>query len=357
MKYRVLMLGASPDDHGGISRVIAGILSHWPDCKYKIDLLVTHADGSGFHKLVVFFKSIPSFIFRIAWRKIDLLHVHFSVNASIFRKSFFVLIAKIAGVKILLHSHTGELEIFLQKFPPLIQNYIKWILNLADGIIILGKKDIEIYGKYNSHSVLRFLRNAVDRQRIQSDLEGQQIIIVGSLGQRKGTYDLLKVIPSVIRVFPEVSFLLVGDGDVKKIENMLEKSAFRNNTTVTGWLPHNKVHELYRSSCIFLLPSYYEGMPMAILEAMSMGLPVISTDVNGIPDVVLDGETGILTQPGKIIDLSEAIIKLLSDPTLRKNMGRKGQQRVESLFSFEAVTKDLIAIYDDVIFGGNHGAT
>ena len=354
MKYQVLIIGPSLEDHGGISKVEKNIITNWPDCNYVLNNLVTHEDGSSFKKIIIFLKSIFSYIKHIAINKPHLIHVHFSINASILRKSFFVVTAKTLNVKILLHSHTGEMERILKSSSWIYKKYIIFILNLADGLIVLGSRDINVYAKYIRNYTPVVLKNGVEIQERQTDLTSKQIISVGSLGVRKGTYDLLEAIPKVLESYPDAIFILVGDGEVETVNNIIKKNDLIENVRVPGWLNFNQVKEIYLSSSIFVLPSHYEGMPMSILEAMSFGLPVISTDINGIPDIILDGETGLIIEPSKINELSSAIIKLLQNYQYRLILGSNGKKRIDTLFTLSEMKKNLIKIYDNILNTAEH---
>lgn len=352
MSFRVLMIGTSLDSHGGISQLQKALINHWPDSHYVLRHLETHRDGPGIYKLLVFFKSLFSFVYLIVREKPHMVHAHFSINASIFRKSVFVLIAKFFGIKVLLQSHTGEFEQYFQGLNKFLQHYLRSALNIADALIILGTRDLKAYGHCFHGITPIVLKNPISLQERKSALLHPHVITVGSLGHRKGTYDLLKAIPLVLDQLPNAKFILVGDGDVEIVRGIVENNNLARNVIVMGWQDSERVKELYLNSSIFVLPSYSEGMPMAILEAMSFGLPVVSTSVNGIPDVVIDGETGFLIEPGKIDALSNMLLKLLSDGELREDMGSKGKQRVEDLFSHNAVIKDFIAVYDQIILRG-----
>jgi glycosyltransferase involved in cell wall biosynthesis len=348
MKKRVLMIGTDLNSHGGISRLQKVLVENWDNDKYTIKHLATHKDGTSAYKASIFIKSAIEFLFLLASYRPHLLHIHFSVNASLIRKSFFVLIGKFINLKVVLHAHTGVFESYLQTKSHPIQNLITSVLNLSDCIISLSHKEISTYKKYFNHPKIAFVENPIAAQSKSASLEKAQIISVGRVTREKGAYDLLSAAERVCNQKLDARFLLVGAGDLQIIEKILSEKSIKT-ITLTGWQPPDAILNYLLDSSIFVLPSYHEGMPMAILEAMSVGLPVISTKINGIPELVADGETGILVTPGDINALESAILKLLNEPETRSSMGEKGKARVETLFSIDVATTKLCQIYDELL--------
>jgi glycosyltransferase involved in cell wall biosynthesis len=114
----------------------------------------------------------------------------------------------------------------------------------------------------------------------------------------------------------------------------------------TGALPHDEVVELYTEADVVVVPSIWkEPFPRVILEAMAAGRPVVATRSGGIPELVEDGATGILVAPRDKLELSQALVRLLEDPGLRKRMGEAGRQRLERFFTREKIRDDLVKAY------------
>jgi glycosyltransferase involved in cell wall biosynthesis len=112
-----------------------------------------------------------------------------------------------------------------------------------------------------------------------------------------------------------------------------------------GWVTGENKEALLSTASIFVLPSYYEGLPMSVLEAMAWGVPVITTPVGGIPEVVRHGEEGVIVQPGDIVGLTAALRQLLDDESLRQRLGANGRKRIQHIFSDEVVFPQLEAIW------------
>lgn len=346
--YRILLIGPSLKSMGGISQVIKIILNNHIDNRFQIDFLSTYEDRSNFGKLLVFIRSIIEFFIYLLKFKPNIIHTHFSINASIFRKSFFIICGKILGIKTIMHSHTGELEHFISKSNKFIKWFIIKILNTCDYVLIISSNDFEFYKGICTKSIVKVIRNPIPIQSNQSKLNTSQVISVGTLGKRKGTFDLIEAIDLIKDDFQNMKFLLIGNGEIRNARRIVAEKGLQNIIEIPGWLNSDEIKDIYLNSSIFVLPSYFEGMPLAILEAMSFGLPVISTNVNGIPDIVVDGETGILIEPGQIEKLGNEMRKLLLDKNLQKTMGENSKKRIVEYFSASSVLSELYSIYMEI---------
>ena len=327
------------------------ILEGWKNCSFDMELLVTHRDGTALSKLYVFFLALFNFAYRLVFTDVSIVYIHFSIGASFYRKSVFTLFAKIFGRKVVLHCRTGEFEVFYRKNLSIIKKYIKYILNLADGIIVLGNSERDFFVKLCDDKFCKVIYNSIICPSSSATLDKLPMIVctMGTLGQRKGSYDLLKAIPFVLKEYPKTEFWLCGNGEVEKCNRIIKNIGVDQNVKLLGWVSENKKEEIYKNSSIYVLPSYYEGMPRSILEAMSYGLPVIATSVNAVPDLVEDGKTGILIQPGDIDALANNIITLLRNIQDRINLGQAARLSILNNFNVEDKLRELEDVFNDVI--------
>lgn len=177
------------------------------------------------------------------------------------------------------------------------------------------------------------------------------ILYVGRLVYSKGLIDLVKSAKYVCKEFPNVSFILIGDGNLRPVlEKMVHKLRLKNNFLFLGIVTSRKeLLNYYQRNSIFVLPSYSEGMPSSILEAMSCGMPIVATNISGINEIIVDGEAGLLVPPRNPERLADAIIKLLSDEKLRRKMGSVGRKKVEKEFSWKKIAKKVKKIYENML--------
>ncbi|HEY0342685.1 MAG TPA: glycosyltransferase, partial [Steroidobacteraceae bacterium] len=172
------------------------------------------------------------------------------------------------------------------------------------------------------------------------------LLFLGHLLRDKGVYDLVRAFGMVAPRFPRMKLVLGGVGNIDAVRQLAAQLEIQERVSCPGWLgPERKTAALARST-VFILPSYAEGMPMALLEAMSWGMPVIATPVGGIPQVVVNDSNGLLVAPGDIDALADAIRRLLDDPALCERLGAAARATVETGFSLNEALAKLSGIYD-----------
>jgi len=186
------------------------------------------------------------------------------------------------------------------------------------------------------------------RESIGLSADDKIVGMVGRLVPQKGHVYLIDAAELVIKKFPDVKFVIVGDGELK--DQLLEKVRARNlekNFRFLGF--RSDVNELLWTFDIFTLPSLYEGLPNVVLEALASSLPVVATPVDGTKEAVVDNETGFLVPVKDVEGLANALIKLLSDPALARRIGKNGRKRVEDVFSLEKQVKSFEKLYESYI--------
>ncbi|MFH1314205.1 MAG: glycosyltransferase family 4 protein [Candidatus Eisenbacteria bacterium] len=177
--------------------------------------------------------------------------------------------------------------------------------------------------------------------------------IIGTLGRFtpiKNQKLMLLAARTVVKQHPDVLFLLVGDGKERgRLEQMGRELGLEDKLIFTGWL--DSPYPVLSRMDILVLPSLWEGLGVTILEAMALGKPVVATKVGGIPEVVSDGETGLLVPSGDEEALASALHKLLSNPELARDMGRRGKIVVEQKFPSTRTAREVEEVYESSMNG------
>ena len=169
-------------------------------------------------------------------------------------------------------------------------------------------------------------------------------VVVATFKEQKGHRYLIEAVPGVVSQFPDLYILLVGDGDLReKLLAQAHTSGLDGHLRFLGF--RSDIPDLLAASDFFVLPSLWEGLSMALVEAMASGLPVIATEVSGTRQVMVAGETGLLVPPGDSQRLKEAMIQLLSDSARARAMGVAGLKRVEEYFSSKKQAQDHISLF------------
>ena len=176
------------------------------------------------------------------------------------------------------------------------------------------------------------------------------ILYTGRLIYSKGLIDLTKSAKQVIKEYPDVSFLLAGDGNLRpSLERLVKKERLEQNFSFLGFINQEKLIEHYQRDTINVLPSYIEGLPTTVLEAMACGMPVVATDVSGTNEIVVDDINGILVPPKNPEKLAGALLELLNDENLRRFMGKNGRNYIEKKFTWDNVAKDIFRSYKEAV--------
>lgn len=187
-----------------------------------------------------------------------------------------------------------------------------------------------------------------DKDKLKRELElKHDVSVIGTMGRldtQKGISFLLMAASIILKLFPETIFLVVGDGPLKpQLEKLSQDLNISNKVLFTGWI--DDVPNILSVMDIFCLPSLWEAFGIVLVEAMAMRLPIVAANVEGIPEVMKDGETGILVPPKKPEALAAAIMKLLKDKTLARQMGEAGRKRVEELFLMNTIIGEYEKLY------------
>jgi glycosyltransferase involved in cell wall biosynthesis len=258
-------------------------------------------------------------------------------------------------------------EKMMLRFNFLLRTYEKKLMDRSDALIAVSKytteeltelygiKEEKIHVIYNGVDILKFKPrpNRAELRR-EFELEGKKkiVLFVGRLYHRKGLEILLHSIPSVLRDVKEVKIAISGTGFKNKEESLRKlarKLEIEDYVSFLGYVPDEKLPDLYAASDIFVLPAIYENFPFAILEAQATGLPVITTKVGGIPEFLVDNENGFLIDPGDSDQLSQKILTLLQDPKLSREMGERGRRLIEEKFSWGLITSQVIDLYHKLL--------
>ena len=178
----------------------------------------------------------------------------------------------------------------------------------------------------------------------------RNVLFVGHVKKEKGIFDLLMAWKEVKKVFQDVVLTVVGiDYSGKEFSKRIVSLDLADSVRMIGPLPNQEIPDIMRESSIFCLPSYGEGTPVSIMEAMSCGLPIVATRVGGIPDIVLHNQTGLLVDKGSIQGLAQAIILLLSKPDEMTRLSQAARMFACEHFDGEKSADRIVRLYEELI--------
>lgn len=349
---KVIMIGSHLRVKGGITRVVKNYLKAGLTEKVDFEYLPTYYGSNNFINIIYYFKQYILLTLKlyILNKNYDIAHIHMSYKGSFIRKKYIIDLLTKRKIPIIIHMHGSRFRNYYMESSFKQKKKIEKTLNKARIILALGQQWKDFYSSITQTRVISF-ENAVFPKDKSEEFEDKKIYIttMGILSERKGTFDLIRAASKLKgKVSSKYKFLVAGNGAIDRVKEELNKQNLNEMFIIPGWISdQNKIERIYKKSVIYVLPSYNEGMPMSVLEAMSYGLPIISTKVGSIPSVIKN-ENGILIEPGNVDALSKSIIELLNDRDRRQLMEQENLKKIEKYYNIYTSVNQLVKIYNSI---------
>lgn len=192
------------------------------------------------------------------------------------------------------------------------------------------------------------IRNAVDIEEFSPvPTEGKSLLYVGRLVRNNGIQDLLTALPGILEEHPDAEIHIVGSGPMEdEVHEKIQEAEMSDSVIVYGYV--EDISEMYNIASVFCRPSYSEGLPLTMLEAMASGVPPVVTAIAGVPEIIVDHKTGILLEPGQPDEIEREISRLFSNENVINIISRKSREYVVENLSWERRAQRLINIYKNV---------
>lgn len=279
------------------------------------------------------------------------VHVNMAERLSLFRKSAVVLLCHALGIPVVLHLHAAQLHHFYRALPRPLQGLTRWVFSLPTSCVVLGSAAQRFVTEELRvpPSRVEIIINGVpepSHARRQSDDHGvQQVLFLGNLSERKGVSDLLQALalPGFDTARTEV--ILAGGGDVPAYQAQAQQLGIDGFVRFAGWSDQQEVARLMAQADVLVLPSYDEGLPLVILEALANGVAVVCSPVGEIPSVLDDGVNACFVQPGDVAGIAAALQRVLQEPAFRQELERNGRALYEQRFSLARFSASVANIH------------
>jgi len=282
---------------------------------------------------------------------IDLAHVHTSSYDSFHMNARLVKALDKMGIPVVLHLHGGGFKTFIDNADSETRKRILEGLRLPRALIALSEDWKSFYAELLPQQEIHVLANPIEETRAPEKDAGSRgaVLFLGHIKKAKGVADLLESWPGVRAQDPSAELWLAGP-DLEGMMAKADPAALQEQgISYHGLVLGEDKTRLLRDASMLVLPSHAEGLPIVILEAMGMGLPVVATRVGAVPEVVTDGCEGILVETADTEQLGQAMLRLLSDSELRYRMGLAGFQRAQSDYHVDKLGRELAEIYHAIL--------
>jgi glycosyltransferase involved in cell wall biosynthesis len=339
---RIAMLGAAPETHGSIAAAVDAYRTHGLFSRWPISYIATHGDGTLGQKAAIAGRAAREFAALLAEHRRMAVHIHVSPGAGFWREAAFMGAALAAGCPVALQLHGNGYDAAS-----------RWFLEHA-AIVCVPCEAMRTWVRSVARgAAVALVPPPVAVEVPQAADKSNVILFLGRLDANRGIYDLLDAIAMVRATVPDVRLVCAGDGDQIGVARYAERLNLADAVKFTGWVGPSGKRALLEHAALFALPSYDEALPLSLLEAMSAGVPVVAAKVGGIPEVVVDGTSGLLIAPGDKASLQRAIARILGDRALAARMSAAARETARVRAAPERALAALEDVYDAL---GVHGS-
>jgi glycosyltransferase involved in cell wall biosynthesis len=207
----------------------------------------------------------------------------------------------------------------------------------------INPDEIAIIGNGVDEKVFYFNRNKTKNGKIY-------VMYAGRIDREKGLFDLLECGKYLCEQRSDILFIIAGEGrDLNILKQKTKELNLQDKFLFLGQIDREQIVKWYHRASIFILPSYHEGLPTVLLEAMSCGLPVIATNVRGNRDLISPGENGILVPAHSPEKMAEAISTLIDDEAMRNRIGQNARNTIEKKYTWDKISKKMLECYESLI--------
>lgn len=338
---KVLVVATSRKTRGGITSVVKAHESGEQWKRFHCRWIETHRDGNGIRKLWYLATALLEYICLLPFY--DIVHIHLATTLSARRKLLFFYPAKWLDKKVILHFHPSN-EKFL--FEPMNSRLYRRLFVKADLVLVLSeqwRRWIKMALNLDDH--IEVLYNPCPVVNRREDLRKKHILFAGTIIPRKGYETLIRSFSKIASKNPDWKVVFAGNGEIEDAMKIAEDCGIKNQVKFLGWVTGRDKERAFQEASVCCLASDGEGFPMGILDAWAYGIPCVVTPVGGIPDIVVDGENGLIFNVGDIELLAEKLDEIINNEALRKKIAYASMELAANTFNISSINRQLGNIY------------
>lgn len=327
--YKIIFIGVDyKKGKGGVASVLLQYSKIFPGAIF----IKSTSSVNKISNLIEFLLCISKLTWLLIKNSDLIVHIHGASYHSFYRKYFIFKICKWFSPKIIFHIHGGEFNKFYEKSSERVKNYIEDFISNADQIICLSPEWKIFFLENFNPKKIDIVPNIISYPTIQANKLNDtfNFLFLGRISENKGIWLLVDVIIDHKKMLSgKCKFFIGGNGEKDKLEELISKNDLGNVIEYIGWVSDEKKNNYFNKANAYILPSYSEGLPISVLEAMSYGLPILSTNVGGIPEVVKDNVNGYLIHSGNKKELIDKILYIVNNQKELPFLGKNSMKMVE----------------------------
>jgi len=343
VEVKVLTCGNHPKINGGITSVIAQIRAFdWKNENISMSFVPTYYGNNVILMIIGFIVAYIRIIKKILLDRVEIVHIHMSYKGSFYRAMIINNLCKKLCVKTIIHLHGSTFKNWYDGLDDKEKLRVKQLFETANATIVLGHKWKKVVSDIAPNANIFVVNNSVEIPEKTVDWNNSHfgILFMGVL------IESIKLLRDLNQI-GNMKLTIAGSGkEENRLIGLVNKYNLSQYVEFAGWVSGKDKEKYYRDNQLFVLPSYNEGLPMSILEAMSFGMPIIATDVGDVSCAV--DENGFLIKPGDIKGLSDRILKIYSSKHLFITMSKKSRELAIKNFSNSQFFNELRTIYFNI---------
>jgi glycosyltransferase involved in cell wall biosynthesis len=352
---KVIQIGPHMAAHGGIAAVLSGYSAYsdgFVELGYRLGF-ISSGGGSDRRRLLKFLAAWFKLIWLSLFGDIHLVHIHSSIKGSLLRKILFALTCFVLRRTYIMHIHSGAFPQYCTGLPRAVFLLVRFVLGNAARVIVLSEyaRDTLISTGLATPEKCRLVYNGIADPLTTGAIRREtmppvSITFLGKLCESKGLITLFEALSALPRTVPPYTLFVGGNGDASVFSELVQKYGLGDVVDYKGWVAGESKLQLLTDTRIFVLPSYSEGFPVAIVEAMAFATAIVSTRIPGVIDAIRSGQDGLLIEPGDVDRLRAVLLLLLSDQVMCQRFGASARQRFLDKFTIQRTARSLALIYD-----------
>lgn len=366
-KPRLMIIGPTPPPYHGVSMATQMLLDSRLKAFFRLSLLdladrrgIAYVNQPDLHDVFLFVRQWISFLWTLCRKRPDLVYLPISqTTIGVVRDSLFIWPAWLCGGRIVLHLHGANLRYWYEGRSPLLRAYVRLLLRITSRTVVLGESLKGIFSGLIPESKISVVPNGIEWGKTRSDSvnpvrKGRfRVLYLGTVNRLKGVLVLVAAVPQVLKRFRDVEFVFAGEwsnqDDRREAEALISRTDVGAHIVFTGPVQGEEKEALFASADLFVFPGVQqEGQPLVVIEAMAAGLPVLFTDRGCLRETVMSGGNGWEIRINDPEDIAEQIVRMLEDPEMMREMGRRSRARYETHYTKTIFLQRMIVLFSQV---------